>query len=292
MWYPYLGRIFYGERGYQMGILDSASAFFQTNGRDIDQARFAYHFQGGSQEDLLTALAHYQNPDGGFFGLEVDIKAPVSNPFATELALTICQQAGVLRHHPALQATVRYLESTQAADGTWRFAPEVYEHALAPWFQGWEWPNLNPACSLVGLLKMMGLGSDALHAGVEHAFTQFARPQDVAEGEFYAVRPYTTYFLPEWQHPQREFYLAGVLWWIVRQELKQTFDDSDHFFAYVRDPQTDTARLLPPTMIAARLDQLAADQAEDGGWPSPYDAGWRGWTTMQALLVLRAFGRV
>ena len=275
-----------------METLAQAAAFFQTDGRDIDQARFAYHFNGGSQDALLSALARYQNPDGGFFGLEVDIKAPVSNPFATELALTICQQAEVPRDHPLLHATVGYLERTQASDGTWRFAPEVYEHPLAPWFQGWEWPNLNPACALAGLLKGLGLGSEALHAGVEQAFVQMSRPQDVTEGEFYAVRPYATYFLPEWQHPQREFYLAGVLWWIVRQELNHTFDDSDHFFAYARDPLTYTARLLPPAMLSTRLDQLAADQAEDGGWPSPYDAGWRGWTTMQALLVLRAFGRV
>lgn len=275
-----------------MDTLAQAKAFLQTQGRDIDQARFAFHFEGGPLAEVLTALHRYQNADGGFFGLEVDIKSPISNPFATELALLICLQAAVPREHPVLRAAVGYLEATQASDGTWRFAPAVYDDELAPWFAGWVWPNLNPACTLAGLLRELGMGSPALHAGVERAFMAMSRLSDVADGDFYAVRPYANYFLPAWEHPQRELYLAGLLWWIVRQELHGEFADSDHFFAYVREPATYTARLLPPEMLTARLDQLATEQVEDGGWPSPYNPEWRGWTTMQSLLVLRAFGRI
>src|SRR6266566_2091589 len=96
-----------------MDILTRAQQFFTDNGRDIDRARFAYHFGDLSLDELLATLQHYQNPDGGFFGLEVDIKAPQSNPFATELALLICLQADVPRDHRILQEAVRYLEETQ-----------------------------------------------------------------------------------------------------------------------------------------------------------------------------------
>jgi hypothetical protein len=37
---------------------------------------------------------------------------------------------------------------------------------------------------------------------------------------------------------------------------------------------------------------LAAEQQEDGGWPTPYNPNWRGWVTVQNLLVLRAFGKI
>lgn len=275
-----------------MDILAKAKQFFADNGRDIDQARFTYHFGGGSREELLAVLARYQNADGGWRGLEVDIKAPESNPFAAELALLICRQAGVPREHALLRRTVAHLEATQEEDGGWRFAPGVYEHELAPWFRGWEWPNLNPACSLAGLLKELGLGSERLHTGVERLFAQREDVKDVATGEFYAVRPYALYFLPEWAHSQRELYVSGVVWWLIRQHVEGTIADSPHFFEYVRAPESATGRRLPATVLDARLDLLAAEQAEDGGWPSPYDAGWRGWTTVQSLLVLRAFGRV
>jgi hypothetical protein len=67
-----------------------AQQFFEHAGRDIDRACFACHFGQGTQEELLGILARYQNSDGGFgHGLEPDIGAPDSNPFATELALLI-----------------------------------------------------------------------------------------------------------------------------------------------------------------------------------------------------------
>jgi hypothetical protein len=274
-----------------MDTLAKAQQFFQQHGREIDQALWAYHFGGQSHEHLLATLARYQNPDGGFRGLEVDIKAPDSNPFATELALSICLQADVSREHLLLQKTVAYLEQTQEENGNWRFAPGVYEHELAPWFQGWEWPNLNPACTITGLLKELGLGSETLHARVERLFAQLSRVEDLTSDEFYSVRPYAHYFLPEWNHPQRDLYLAGVLWWLIRQHVVSKELDSNHFFAYVRQPQTYTARLLPEAIVNEQLDRMQAEQEEDGGWPTPYNPDWRGWTSIQNLLVLRAFGR-
>lgn len=269
-----------------------ARDFLASQGRDIDRVRFEYHFGKAAQEELLTVLGRYQNPDGGFFGLEVDIKAPASNPFATELALVVCLQAHVSKEHELLQRAMQYLETTQEEDGGWRFAPSIYEHELAPWFQGWQWPNLNPACTLAGLLKELGLGSSRLHNGVERLFATYANVKDVAAGEFYDVRPYVSYFLPEWQHPQREFYLSGVLWWLIRQQIEGKLADALHFFEYVGSPQTYLGQHLPTSMLAAELEQLAAEQQEDGGWPSPYDSRWRGWVTVQSLLVLQQFGKL
>jgi len=275
-----------------MDAVSRAGAFLREQGRPIDQARFVRHFEGGGIEELTAALARYQNPDGGFgHGLEVDIKAPDSNPFATELALLVCAQAGVPREHALLQAATAYLERTQDADGGWRFSEGVYAHELAPWFAGWEWPNLNPACAIAGLLKELGLGSARLHERVEALFQERARVEDLTGDDFYAARPYAAYFLPNWSHPQRELYLGGLLWWLIRQHVAGTLPDAEHFFAYVRTPETYRGARLPPAILAAELDRLEREQAADGGWPSPYDPGWRGWSTMQNLITLRAFGR-
>src|SRR5438270_277324 len=128
----------------KMDTLGRAQQFFRHHGRDVDRALFAYHFAGGAREEMLAVLGRYQNADGGFgHALEPDIAAPDSNPFATELALAICLQAAVPPDHPLLVKTVVYLEESQQEDGTWRFSEAVYRHDLAPWFQGWEWPNLN-----------------------------------------------------------------------------------------------------------------------------------------------------
>ena len=102
-------------------ILENAQQFIAQHGRKIDQARFALHFSGGSPNSFLDALAEFQNPDGGFGNaLEVDIEAPGSQPFATELALDYCLKAGIPAEHPLVLKTVSYLEESQDEDGCWR----------------------------------------------------------------------------------------------------------------------------------------------------------------------------
>lgn len=276
-----------------MDAIERAREFIAGNGRDIDQARFGFHFAGLPLEQLIAALERYQNADGGFGrGLEPDITAPDSNPFATELALNYCLAAGVPRDQPLLRRAVAYLEAAQDDDGCWRFAPAIYEHELAPWFQGWEWPNLNPSCSIAGLLRELGLGSERLHGRVAQLFATHARVADLTGDDFYAARPYAYYFLPQWEHPRRELYLSGLLWWLIRGHLAGSLADAGHFFAYVRSPQTYTGRMLPAEIIAAELDRLTGEQQDDGGWPSPYAPHWRAPFTVESLLTLRAFGRI
>ncbi len=274
-----------------MDAIEKARDFYQNNGRDIDRARFEYHFSSLPQSDLLDILGRYQNPDGGFAGLEFDIAAPQSNPFATELALYICLWAGVKSSHPLLQKTVAYLEANQDADGGWRFVPEIYQHQLAPWFQGWKWPNLNPACTLAGLQMELGLGSKEMLARVEQLFERMARVEDIANGEFYDVRPYAFYFIPDWPHPQAEFYRSGLVWWFIRQHAAAKMD-ATHFLEYIRSPQTYAGQALPARILNTWLDKLSAEQTEAGGWPSPYQANWSNWITVNNLLILKAFGRL
>jgi hypothetical protein len=279
-----------------MTALEKAQNFLQTHGREIDQARFAHHFGDLPLSELLAALGRYQNPDGGFFGLEVDIAAPQSNPFAMEIALLICLWADAPRDNPLLQKAVAHLESTQGPDGGWRFVPEIYQHALPSWFQGWPWPNLNPACTLSGLLLELGLGSPALHARVAELFGRLEKAEDLTgaegrDGDFYSVRPYAFYFIPATGNPRQAFYRAELTQWFIRQH-EQNKLDSTHFFEYIRSPRSYAGQSIPPHILQARLDLLVAEQTEDGGWPSPYDPRWRPWITVNNLLVLRAFGKI
>ncbi|MBE0698793.1 MAG: ClbS/DfsB family four-helix bundle protein, partial [Anaerolineaceae bacterium] len=200
-------------------IVQRGGEFLHAHGRDIDQALFDCTFGKCSTADAMAVLARYQNPDGGFAGLEVDIKAPQSNPFATELALVAMRWLSIPRDHPLLLRTLGFLETTQLDDGTWRFTPEIYQHELAPWFQGWKWPNLNPSCTISGVLKQLGVGSERLHNRVRSLFERLARPDDLLSSEYYNLRPYAWYFLTSWEFPQSEFYRYGVVWWMVRAHL-------------------------------------------------------------------------
>lgn len=54
-----------GRNEYFMNY-NQARNFIYKNARPLDIARWKYLFEGGSKEDVLTALAIYQNKDGGF----------------------------------------------------------------------------------------------------------------------------------------------------------------------------------------------------------------------------------
>jgi hypothetical protein len=274
-----------------MDVISNARLFLQQNGRDIDNARFNYHFDALPIDGLLSVLGRYQNPDGGFFGLERDIAAPQSNPFAVENALLIGLWAGIPGNAPLLQKTYTYLESTQDIDGGWRFVPEIYQHKLAPWFQGWPWPNLNPACTLAGLLMELKLGTILVLNRVQQLFERLEKPEEVTQGEFYTVRPYAMYFLAETGNPRQAFYRSELVKWFIRQHHLNKMDNT-HFFEYIRSPRTYAGVSIPSEIIKARLDLLLADQADDGGWPTPYETHWRPWITVNNLLVLREFGKL
>ena len=69
--------------------------FLYNRGRDIEIAKFNYHFNDGSKEDVVMALSIYQNRDGGFgHGLEPDSLNPYSSPLQTSEALKILKHIG------------------------------------------------------------------------------------------------------------------------------------------------------------------------------------------------------
>jgi len=274
-------------------IVDRAASFFEgADIRPIDRARFRHHFQGAPIDTLIKALRPYQNEDGGFgHNLEVDIKAPQSNPFASELALTAMIWADMPHDWDILVSLECYLENTQNLDGCWSFSPEIYEHELAPWFKGWTFPNLNPAATTAGLLRQLGIECEGLYGRVETLFQERADPYDLLKDGFYDVRPYAYYFASDWDHPQWELYVNGLTWWLIRQDYADSLD-GHHFFSYIPTPDAPAARNLPQGIIQARLENLVAEQCDDGGWPTLYDPNWRGWVTTENLLVLQAYGRL
>ena len=63
---------------------DNARLFIKAQARSLEQARFAHSFEGGSVADVLSALATFQNADGGFgHGLEPDVRSPKSSVIFT-----------------------------------------------------------------------------------------------------------------------------------------------------------------------------------------------------------------
>jgi hypothetical protein len=117
---------------------DKAKTFIYRNARPLDFVRWQYHFESGSKEAVLTALAAYQNKDGGFgHALEPDAWNPNSAPIQTWTATEILREIDFTdAAHPIIQGILRYLSSGQEFTGQfWDNAPSSNnEYPHAPWW--------------------------------------------------------------------------------------------------------------------------------------------------------------
>lgn len=108
------------------------------NARNIELSLWKYHFENGSSEDVLSALAFYQNEDGGFGNaLEADSWNPDSTPYTTLRAIDIIKGIGFDNiEHPIMQGIFKYLENTEyVTDYGWLFSiPSNDHYPHAPWW--------------------------------------------------------------------------------------------------------------------------------------------------------------
>jgi hypothetical protein len=133
-------------------------AFLKGQARPLEQKLYAYHFEGGSVTDVLTELACFQNPDGGFgHALEPDVRLPGSSVIATTIAFQRFREIHAPADHPVVANGCRYLRDTyDASSMNWPIIPPNVDDAPhAPW---WTYGGdlsrslLNPRAEILGYL--------------------------------------------------------------------------------------------------------------------------------------------
>lgn len=163
---------------------EKARAFIYRNARPLDLARWQYHFENGSKDDVINALSYYQNADGGFGNaMEPDSWNPNSSPIATWAATEVLREIAFSDSaHPVVAGILRYLESGSDFDNEHRQWLNVvqsnndFPHAV--WWKygenGSEF-KYNPTASLAGFLIKFANRESKLYAkGVEIAKEAFA----------------------------------------------------------------------------------------------------------------------
>lgn len=145
-----------------------AENFIYRNARPLDITRWKCLFENGSKEDVLTALAAYQNEDGGFgHALEPDFWNPNSSPVQTWVATEIIKEIGLEdKSHPIIQGILRYLSSGKDFDGhTWaNVVASNNDYPHAPWwtFEPVEDASYNPTACLIGFVLKFAEKSSGL----------------------------------------------------------------------------------------------------------------------------------
>lgn len=149
-------------------VFEKARRFIYRNARPLELARWKYHFENGSAQEVLVALSAYQNEDGGFgHGLEEDNMNPHSIPMqAWRATVALRELDGLHKSEPIVLKLLDYLEHTPEFDGEkWSYvvaSNNDFPHASwwtyphASWYQDTVQERFsiryNPTASLAGFV--------------------------------------------------------------------------------------------------------------------------------------------
>lgn len=286
-----------------------AEVFIRANGRELDQRLFDFHFKGGSTEAVMTALAAYQNEDGGFGqALEPDFRLPASSPMATSVAFQVMADVDAAADHPLVQRAIHYLLATyNKEDGYWpKTFADVNDYPHAPWWHVWadtapneeEWPN--PTAELTGVLYRYDslVPDDFLTQVTERAYQNIHHLPHIED----------RYSLLCWQRALPD--LPLLLRTPAEAKIRQTYTN---WYPFDPDKLQELNLLVfaptPDSLLGEmygdelrpQLNALGQSQEEDGGWSPAWAWGqyedvwpiaqkeWRGRITLENLLILKAW---
>jgi hypothetical protein len=283
--------------------LTQAKEFIWHTARLIDRLRFAYHFLEGSADPVLVALRPYQNEDGGFGnGLEPDIRAPLSQPQPVELALRLLDEIEAMAD-PMVRRACDYLLTITTSEGGVPFVlPSVRAYPRAPWWQTEDQPaaSLNPTAAIAGLLHKHQVDHLWLARATDFCWGRLETLETTEPYEFRAILPFLDY-VPDRSRAETIFAQIGPK--LFQQKLVE-LDPAGAGEAftplnYAPQPETLARRLFSDEIINRYLEALVAAQQPDGGWTFNWPdwnpatgLEWRGFITVEALLTLRAYGRL
>jgi hypothetical protein len=283
--------------------LDDATAFIAANARILDQRRFERLFQDGGPTEVRDAVAAYRNADGGFgHALEPDLRDPASQPAATEMAFRMLDETDSWDDE-LVGAGCDWLNAVAPAEGGAAMVlPSASRWQHAPWWV----PAPGPSASLI----QTGMIAGTLHArGAQHPWleratdTMWKRLADVAELGAYDLFGILRFLqhVPDRERAVEAFDRIGPV--ILSQNLVDLDPEAPgevHSpLDFAPHPDSIARALFDQSVMEAHLDHLARGQREDGGWMFNWPAwspaaerDWRGFLTVDSLVLLRANGRV
>jgi hypothetical protein len=280
---------------------DAATAFIAASARVLDQRRFGRSFQHGDAAPVRDAVAAYRNADGGFgHALEPDLRDPASQPAATEMALRIMDEADAWDDE-LVRGACDWLESVAPAEGgAAPVLPSVTRWPHAPW---WVPEQGNPASliqtgMIAGTLHARGVRHPWLDRATETMWTRLAEITNPGAYDMFGVLRFLQH-VPDRDRARTVFERVGPLIPGLAALDPEAPGEVHSPLDFAPDPDSLARALFDKPVIEAHLDHLAQGQRDDGGWTFNWPAwspaaerDWRGFLTVDALIRLRANGRL
>lgn len=277
----------------------AAERFIYSSARLLDRHRLAVLLHGAPVEPVLTALAAYRNPDGGYgHALEPDARGPYSETTSTLHALEVLDEAGALAS--PLGDVAAWVAGVAEPDGGVPFAlPTAAGYPLAAWMApGGGGSHLT--FGFAALLGEAGASTDWLRKATEWCWQGL---RDVEDLNAHSLK-FALGFLDRTADAGRAAGVIETLRPLLRPDGSVPVqggaaDEALTALTLSPRPGARSRALFTEKQIETCLDELEAGQQDDGGWTFDW-AAWapaqatesRGLVTLDALQTLRTHGRL
>ena len=294
--------------------LTAAGAFLAAHGRLLDRRRFDLLTGSGGADAVVAAVDGYRNPDGGYgWGLEPDLRSAGSQPGGALHALEAFADLAPATT-PRAAEVCDWLAAVSLPDGGLPFALPVPDPAACAPF----WAQADPSTSslqITGVVAATAYRVAAVdpavagHPWLARATAYCLGAARALDGSTNAMElAFAVQFLDAAGRSGAGADEARTLLDRLRALipadglLHVAGGAADEFMRpldFAPFPGGPARELFAPSVVEAELDRLAAGQQPDGGWTVDFDSWspaaaleWRGHATVQAVVLLRAAGRL
>jgi hypothetical protein len=113
--------------------IDKAFAFIDTNGTDFQKSWLRSIVWKIDLDKTLSYIQEFQNPDGGFQGIDPDYKGTASSVTCTMIALKKLEYLNV-RKHEIIDKIRNYLSYAQRREGFWDENNLMLQSSVPKWY--------------------------------------------------------------------------------------------------------------------------------------------------------------
>lgn len=303
-----------------MNTFEKAGNFIYRNARPLDLARWKFHFENGSADEVLNILSAYQNEDGGFaYALEPDCWNINSTPIATWAATKLLSEINFAdTAHPIINGILKYLESGKDFEnGKWYNTVKSnndYPHAI--WWESSEGNGLpcdNPTVSLTGfILKFADKDSSLYHMASDIAVKAFNEFMENPTDETHTLRCFSDLYcccneIDDFNLFDLKLFkenLAEKVNEIICKDVDKWYTDYVCKPSFFFSRRSEIFNTISRELAEKEADMILKTQLSDGSYPVVWQwhtdykefeisaNWWKSSIIIDNMLYLRYFGRI
>jgi hypothetical protein len=255
--------------------------FIFKNSRLLERKLFHYFFEAGNKEEIIKALAAYQNTDGGFGnGIEPDLLCPYSTAIGAETAMYYIDLLDYEENEMTDQL-YNWIIKEQNEEGYINHPPtNFFKYPFQEW---WSRPDDLRIFALSGFLKKWGLKDDDFFKKVKTFYSNTSHPEEFAFYEY----PYFIYLKYLGESKEEKKLLQNII-----NQLPSIFEKNKAHYPLFGRHWYHALDILDKKVVENEADNFFSGLEDDGGLKIIYQnlPWWRPIWTLDGLILLKKSG--